>query len=106
MDLLLSFAAGLVLAGIVSLFVILAVRKKAAGELQKSLEDAEKQSAAKMQAATAALEADLKNARSNLEQVREDDSLHTRQLLEAKQLAHEQALEDMEKRHSEALAAM
>ena len=62
MEMLLSFAAGLVLAGIVAFFMLRTEKK----------------------AAVATLEADLKNAKDNLEQAKSDAEKHTQELLSAK----------------------
>lgn len=84
MEMLLSFAAGLVLAGIVAFFVLRTEKK----------------------AAIATLEADLKNAKDNLEQAKSDAEKHTQELLSAKDEAHEKAIAAIEKRHAEAMEAM
>ena len=84
MEMLLSFVAGLVLAGIVAFFVLRTEKK----------------------AAIATLEADLKNAKDNLEQAKSDAEKHTQELLSAKDEAHEKAIAAIEKRHAEAMEAM
>lgn len=52
------------------------------------------------------LEADLKNAKDNLEQAKSDTEKHTQELLSAKDEAHEKAIAAIEKRHTEAMDAM
>ena len=106
MEMLLSFIAGLVLAGIVAFFVLRSVKSSAADALTKALDDAAKQAETEEKAAVAALEADLKNAKDNLEQAKSDAEKHTQELLSAKDEAHEKAIAAIEKRHAEAMEAM
>ena len=73
MEMLLSFVAGLVLAGIVAFFVLRSVKSSATDALTKALDDAAKQAETEKKAAVATLEADLKNAKDNLEQAKSDD---------------------------------
>ena len=61
MELIVSFIAGLALAGIIAFFVLRSMKA----------------------AAVAALEADLKNARNNLEQAKMDAARHTQELISA-----------------------
>ena len=84
METVLSFAAGIVLAGIIAYFVLRSMKA----------------------ASVAALEAELKNAERNLAQSKADGEKHTRELLEAKEQAHRDAMEAIEKRHTEAISAM
>ena len=63
MEMLLSFVAGLVLAGIGAFFVLRSVKSSAADALTKALDDAAKQAETEKKATVAALEADLKNAK-------------------------------------------
>ena len=74
MEMLLSFIAGLVLAGIAAIFVLRTEKK----------------------AAVAALEADLKNAKDNLERAKSDAEKHTQELLDAKDKAHKEAIEALD----------
>ena len=93
MEMLLSFVAGLVLAGIVAFFMLRSVKSSAADALTKALDDAAKQAETEKKAAIATLEADLKNAKDNLEQAKSDAEKHTQELLSAKDEAHEKAIE-------------
>lgn len=106
MEMLLSFVAGLVLAGIVAFFALRSVKSSAADALIKALDDAAKQAETEKKATVAALEADLKNAKDNLEQAKSDAEKHTQELLNAKDEAHEKAIAAIEKRHAEAMEAM
>lgn len=106
MEMLLSFVAGLVLAGIVAFFMLRSVKSSAADALTKALDDAAKQAETEKKATVAALEADLKNAKDNLEQAKSDAEKHTQELLSAKDEAHEKAIAAIEKRHTEAMEAM
>ena len=106
MEMLLSFVAGLVLAGIVAFFMLRSVKSSAADALTKALDDAAKQAETEKKATVAALEADLKNAKDNLEQAKSDAEKHTQELLSAKDEAHEKAIAAIEKRHAEAMEAM
>ena len=106
MEMLLSFAAGLVLAGIVAFFVLRSVKSSASDALTKALEDAAKQAETEKKATVAALEADLKNAKDNLEQAKSDAEKHTQEMLSAKDEAHEKAIAAIEKRHTETMEAM
>ena len=106
MEMILSFVAGLGLAGIVAFFVLRSIKSSASNTLTKALDDAAKQTETEKKAAVAALEADLKNAKDNLEQAKCDAEKHTQELLEAKDKAHKDAIEAIEKRHTEAMDAM
>lgn len=106
MEMLLSFVAGLILAGIVAFFVLRSVKSSAADALTKALDDAAKQAEAEKKATVATLEADLKNAKDNLEQAKLDAEKHTQELLSAKNEAHEKAIAAIEKRHNDAMEAM
>ena len=88
MEMLLSFVAGLVLAGIVAFFVLRSAKSAAADAQKQALEDAVKQAEMTQKAAVAKLEADLKNAQDNLEQAKKDAEKHTQELLDAKDKAH------------------
>lgn len=106
MEILLSFTTGLVLAGIVAFFALRSVKSSAADALTKALDDAAKQAKTEKNASVAALEADLKNAKDNLEQAKSDADKHTQELLRAKDEAHEKAIAAIEKRHNDAMDAM
>ena len=106
MEILLSFVAGLVLAGVVAFFVLRSIKSAAEAAQVKALEDAAKQAEATHKAAVAKLESDLENAQVNLEQSRKDAEKHTQELLDAKEKAHKDAIEAIEKRHNDAMAAM
>ncbi|MBR4499427.1 MAG: DNA recombination protein RmuC [Paludibacteraceae bacterium] len=82
------------------------VKSSAADALTKALDDAAKQAETEKKATVAALEADLKNAKDNLEQAKSDAEKHTQELLSAKDEAHEKAIAAIEKRHAEAMEAM
>ena len=105
MEMLFSFVAGLVLAGIVAIFVLRSVKSAAIAAQTKALDDADKQAEANQRAAVAKLEADLKNAQDIVAQVKQDADKHTQELLEAKEQAHQQAFDALEKRHAEAVEA-
>ena len=95
----LSFLAGFVLAGIGAFFMLRSHKSSAATALQKALDDAEKQSASKLEAATARLQSDLDNANQKLAQTKADDEEHTQKLLQIKEEAHTSAMEELNKRH-------
>lgn len=105
MAILLSFVAGLVLAGVVAFLVLRSVKSAAAAELAKALNDAAKQAEAEQNAAVARLESDLKNAKDNLEQAKVDAEKHTKELLDAKENAHNEAMAAMQKHQSEVIDA-
>lgn len=90
MEIILSFVAGVVLAGVVA-FVMLRSHKSSAE--------------ANLAAVTAGLKADLENAQRNAEQTKQNEQEHARQLLDAQDKAHKEAMAAMEKRHSEAIEA-
>lgn len=90
MEIILSFVAGVVLAGVVA-FVMLRSHKSSAE--------------AQLTAVTAGLKADLENAQRNAEQTKQNEQEHARQLLDAQDKAHKEAMAAMEKRHSEAIEA-
>ena len=102
----LSFLAGLVLAGIGAFFMLRSHKSSAATALQKALDDAEKQSASKIEAATARLQSDLDNANQNLAQAKADAEEHTQNLLRIKEDAHTAAMEELDKRHKAAFEAL
>ena len=106
MEMLLSFVAGLVLAGIGAIFVLRSVKSEAEAAQVKALDDAAKQAEATHKAAVAKLESDLQNAQANLEQSKKDAEKHTQELLDAKDKAHKEAIEAIEKRHTDAMTAM
>lgn len=106
MEMLFSFVAGLVLAGVGAFFVLRSVKSAAAEAQKQALEDAAKQAEMTQKAAVAKLEADLKNAQDNLEQAKKDAEKRTQELLEAKDKAHKDAIEAIEKRHTDAMTAM
>ena len=83
MELIVSFIAGLALAGIIAFFVLRSMKA----------------------AAVAALEADLKNARNNLEQAKMDAARHTQELISAMEKRHAESLTAMEQRHALAIEA-
>lgn len=91
MEMLFSFIAGLVLAGIGAVIM---------------LRSAKSSSAAEQKAATARLQAELENAEKNMDKVKADAQVHTQELLDAKERAHRDVVEAMEKRHVEAMQAM
>ena len=106
MEMLFSFVAGLVLAGVGAFFVLRSVKSAAAEAQKQALEDAAKQAEMTQKAAVAKLEAYLKNAQDNLEQAKKDAEKRTQELLEAKDKAHKDAIEAIEKRHTDAMTAM
>lgn len=106
MELLLSFVAGFVLAGIGAFFVLRSIKSAAETAQVKALDDAAKQAEATYKAAVAKLESDLENAQANLEQSKKDAEKHTQELLDAKDKAHKEAIEAIEKRHTDAMTAM
>lgn len=105
MEILLSFVAGLLLAGIVAFFVLRRVKSAATDAQQQALQDAAKQAELAQKAAVATLETELKNAQDNLEQSKSDAAKHTQELLNAKDEAHREAIAAIEKRHAEAIEA-
>lgn len=106
MEILFSFIAGVVLAGIGAYLLLRSVKSNAADSMEKALADAAKQAESEKAAATAKLEADLDNAKRNAEQMKLDAQSHTQELLEAKDQAHKDAVTAIEKRHAEAMAAL
>ena len=102
----LSFFAGLVLAGIGAFFMLRSHKLSAATVLQKALDDAEKQSASKLEAATARLQSDLDNANQKLAQTKADEEERTQKLLKIKEDAHTSAMEELDKRHKAAFDAL
>lgn len=99
MEMILSFLAGLLLAGIGAFFMLRSHKFSAATALQKALDDAEKQSASKLEAATARLQSDLDNANQKLAQTKADEEEHTQKLLQIKEEAHTSAMAELNKRH-------
>ena len=95
----LSFFTGFVLAGIGAFFMLRSHKSSAATALQKALDDAEKQSASKLEAATARLQSNLENANQKLAQTKADEEEHTQKLLQIKEEAHTSAMEELNKRH-------
>ena len=106
MEILLSFVAGLLLAGIVAFFVLRRMKSTASDAQRQALDDAAKQAELAQQAAVAKLETELKNAQDNLEQSKSDAAKHTQELLAAKDEAHREAIAAIEKRHNDAMEAM
>ena len=102
----LSFLAGFVLAGIGAFFMLRSHKSSAATALQKALDDAEKQFASKLEAATARLQSDLENANQKLAQTKADDEEHTQKLLQIKEEAYTLAIEELNKRHKAAFEAL
>lgn len=105
MEILLSFVAGLLLAGIVAFFVLRRVKSAATDAQQQALQNAAKQAELAQKAAVATLETELKNAQDNLEQSKSNAAKHTQELLAAKDEAHREAIAAIEKRHAEAIEA-
>ena len=99
MEMILSFLAGLLLAGIGAFFMLRSHKLSAATVLQKALDDAEKQSASKLEAATARLQSDLDNANQKLAQTKADEEEYTQKLLQIKEEAHTSAMAELNKRH-------
>ena len=106
MEMILSFLAGLVLAGIGAFFMLRSHKSSAATALQKALDDAEQQSASKIEAATARLQSDLENANQNLAKVKADADEHTKKMLQIKEEAHASAMLELDKRHKAAFEAL
>lgn len=102
----LSFLAGFVLAGIGAFFMLRSHKSSADTALQKALDDAEKQSASKLEAATARLQSDLDNANQILAQTKADEEERTQKLLQIKEDAHTSAMEELDKRHKAAFDAL
>lgn len=105
MEILLSFVAGLLPAGIVAFFVLRRMKSAAADAQRQALQDAVKQAELAQKAIVAKLETELKNAQDNLEQSKSDAAKHTQELLAAKDEAHKDAMDAMEKRHAAAIEA-
>ena len=106
MEPLFSFLAGLMLAGIGAFFILRSVKSNALAAQTKALEDAAKQAEVEKKAEVARLEADLANAKDNLERAKLDAATHTQQLLEAKEKANKEAIQAIEKNHADAIEAM
>lgn len=91
MEMILPFAAGVLLACVVAIIVLRNVKSSAEANLQ---------------VATARLQADLDNARENLVKTREDNEAHTIALLEEKEKAHREAMMTLKENFSESMAKM
>ncbi len=106
MEMILSFWAGLVLAGIGAFFMLRSHKSSAAKAQQEALDNAALQAKADKDAAIATLTANLKNANDNLEIFKKDAEESTQKLLDAKDAAHEQTMEELNKRHNNAIEAL
>lgn len=106
MEMILSFLAGLVLAGIGAFFMLRSHKSSAAKAQQEALDNAALQAKADKDAAIATLTANLKNANENLEIFKKDAEESTQKLLDAKDAAHEQTMEELNKRHNNAIEAL
>lgn len=106
MEMIFSFVAGFVLAGIGAFFMLRSQKSSAATALQKALADAATQAKADKDAATARLQADLENAKNNLAIAKSDASDNTQKLLDAKDDAHRTAMAELDKRHKDAIASL
>lgn len=106
MEMILSFLAGLVLAGIGAFFMLRSHKSSAAKAQQDALDNAALQAKADKDAAIATLTANLKNANDNLEIFKKDAEESTQKLLDAKDAAHEQTMEELNKRHNNAIEAL
>ena len=106
MEMILSFLAGLVLAGIGAFFMLRSHKSSAAKAQQEALDNAALQAKADKDAAIATLTANLKNANDNLEIFKKDAEDSTQKLLDAKDAAHEQTMEELNKRHNNAIEAL
>ena len=106
MEMILSFLAGLVLAGIGAFFMLRNHKSSAAKAQQEALDNAALQAKADKDAAIATLTANLKNANDNLEIFKKDAEESTQKLLDAKDAAHEQTMEELNKRHNNAIEAL
>ena len=106
MEMVLSFLAGLVLAGFGAIIMLRSVKSNALALQAKALEDAAKQAEVEKKAEVARLEADLANAEANLERAKQDATTHTQELLDAKERANKEAMQAIEKNHADAIAAM
>lgn len=102
----LSFLAGLVLAGIGAFFMLRSHKSSAAKAQQEALDNAALQAKADKDAAIATLTANLKNANDNLEIFKKDAEESTQKLLDAKDAAYEQTMEELNKRHNNAIEAL
>lgn len=106
MEMILSFLAGLVLAGIGAFFMLRSHKSSAAKAQQEALDNAALQAKADKDAAIATLTANLKNANDNLEIFKKDAEESTQKLLDAKDAAYEQTMEELNKRHNNAIEAL
>lgn len=106
MEMILSFLAGLVLAGIGAFFMLRSHKSSAAKAQQEALDNAALQAKADKDATIATLTANLKNANDNLEIFKKDAEESTQKLLDAKDAAHEQTMEELNKRHNNAIEAL
>lgn len=106
MELIFSFVAGIVLAGIGAFFMLRSHRSSAEATLQKALADAAIQAKADKATATARLQSDLENAQENLAIAKKEAIVNTQKLLDAKDEAHQAAMAQMEKSHKEVIASL
>lgn len=106
MEMILSFLAGLVLAGIGAFFMLRSHKSSAAKAQQEAIDNAALQAKADKDATIATLTANLKNANDNLEIFKKDAEESTQKLLDAKDAAHEQTMEELNKRHNNAIEAL
>lgn len=106
MEMIFSFVAGFVLAGIGAFFMLRSHKSSATATLQKALADAAIQAKADKDAATARLQSDLENAKNNLTTAKTEAVENTQKLLDAKDEAHCKAMAELDKRHKEAIEAL
>ena len=106
MQIIISFLAGLALSSIVAYILLRSYKSSAANTLKKALEDADKYTISKIEAATARLQADLDNANHNLAKSKAEADANTQKLLQLKEEAHASAMLEMEKRHQKDFDAL
>jgi uncharacterized protein (UPF0333 family) len=107
MEMILSFLAGLVLAGIGAFFMLRSHRSSAEATLQKALADAAIQAKADKATATARLQSDLENAQENLAIAKKEAIVNT-QTTSNRAAPRELSREEIEKqfRYAEQVAAI
>ena len=106
MEILFSFIAGFVLAGLGAFFMLRSVKSSASASLEKALTDAAKQAESDKKAEIATLKAYLENAEKNVEQAKCDAQKHTQELVSERNKSHQEAIAALEKKHNEAMQAM
>ena len=106
MEMIFSFVAGFILAGIGAFFMLRSHKSSATATLQKALADAATRAEADKEAATARLQSDLENAKNNLATAKTEAADNTQKLLDAKDDAHRIAMAELDKRHKEAIEAL